>query len=154
MTFPRIAVLMVLTCFAIRPAIAEPAGMVHVTTSKNFAELVAATDLAAKTEKIGIVTRASATNGVKAVLGKDIPGNMVIGIFHPRFADRLLAASLPAGIEAPIRLYLTENTDGSATVSYRKPSAIFADYPDGGPDLMVLADELDALIARMIDQVR
>ena len=40
--------------------------------------------------------------GAERALNKKVPGNMVIGLFHPRFAVRMLAASIPAGIEAPI----------------------------------------------------
>ena len=35
-------------------------------------------------------------------------------------------ASVPAGIEAPIRFYLVENADGSTTLAYKKPSMVFA----------------------------
>jgi uncharacterized protein (DUF302 family) len=46
----------------------------------------------------------------------------------------VLGASVAAGIEAPIRIYVTENQDGTATLSYKKPSAVFAPYADEGGD--------------------
>ena len=95
------------------------------------------------------MTRASATLGAKNVLKQDIPGNMVIGVYHPRFAVRMLEASVPAGIEAPIRLYVTENADGTATLSYKTPSAVFAPYTDGGDALRAMARELDAIFAKI-----
>ena len=51
-----------------------------------------------------------------------------------------------------IRFYLTENTDGTATLSYRRPSSVFAPYFDRAtPDLKTLAAELDAIFDRKDD---
>ena len=65
-------------------------------------------------------------------------------VFRNDLAVRLLAANLAAGIEAPLRLYVTENADGTATLSYRRPSAVFAPYRH--PEIDRLAGELDALL--------
>ena len=75
------------------------------------------------------MTRASATVGAKS-LGQDIPGNMVVGVCAPQFAIRLLEASLAAGIEAPLRLYITENPDGTATLSYKTAGHVLAPYAE------------------------
>ena len=117
-------------------------------TWHSYAGLIKRLDAAVKANKMAVVTRASATLGAKA-LGKKIPGNMVIGIYHPRFAIRMLAASIPAGIEAPIRFYITENADGTATLSYKTPTAVFAPYADGGKKLKAMARELDAIFAKI-----
>lgn len=129
-------------------ASAETSGMVHHKTTLSYGDLVKRLNAAVKANKMGIVTRASATVGAKR-LGKTIPGNMVVGVFHPRFAVRMLAASVPAGYEAPIRFYITEGSDGKATLSYRKPSAVFAPYPDGGAALKEMAAELDGIFAKI-----
>ena len=117
-------------------------------TRHSYAELIKRVQAAVKANKMGLVTRASATLGAKA-LGKTIPGNMVIGVYHPRFAIRMLAASIPAGIEAPIRFYITENADRTATLSYKTPTAVFAPYADGGKKLKAMARELDAIFAKI-----
>ena len=104
--------------------------------------------MAVKTNKMAVVTRASATVGAKR-LGLTIPGNMVVGVFHPRYAVRMLTASVAAGYGAPIRFYITEERNGTASLSYRKPSALFAPYTDGGPALKALAVELDAIFAKI-----
>ena len=83
-------------------------------TKHSYKELIGRVDAAVKANKMGLVTRASATLGAKAKLKKTIPGNMVIGVYRPDFAVRMLEASIPAGIVAPIRLYVTENDDGTA----------------------------------------
>ena len=96
---------------------------------------------------------ASATVGAKKVLKKDIAGNMVVGLYHPRFAVRMLDASIAAGIEAPIRVYITENADGSADLSYKTPSHVFAPYmKEGGSKLKELAAELDSLFEKLTKQ--
>jgi len=119
----------------------------------SFENLVKRVEFAASDHGIGIVTRASATIGAKRALDVDIPGNMVMGLFHPRFAVRMLAASISAGIEAPIRLYLTENDDGTTTLSYKIPSHVFAPYMDeGGAELGTLANELDELFSSLTGQ--
>jgi uncharacterized protein (DUF302 family) len=61
----------------------------------------------------------------------------------------MLEASVPAGIEAPIRFYIVENADGSASLSYQMPSAVFAPY--GGADLDAMAQELDQIWQKIID---
>lgn len=102
---------------------------------------------AIRKNKMGIVARASATIGAKSI-GVTIPGNMVVMVFRPDFAVRMLKASVPAGIEAPLRFYVTENADGSASLTYRTPSSIFAPY--GSPDLDRLAGEIDIMFENIV----
>ncbi len=136
-----------------QPATAEVTarqGWVIIPTGHDYPTLADRVLAAAKQHKIGVVSQASATVGAKAVLDKTIPGNMVIGLYHPRFAVPMLEASVAAGIEAPIRVYVTENTDGSATLSYKVPSYVFAPYMnEGGEALAALAAELDILFAAL-----
>ncbi len=97
--------------------------------------------------KMAIVAQACATCGAKAI-GRTIPGNRVIMIFNPYFAVRMLDASIAAGIEAPLRLYVTENPDGSARLTYRLPSQVFAPYDV--PALNDMARELDAIVEKIV----
>lgn len=94
---------------------------------------------------MSLVNRANATLGAKRILDLSIPSNMVTGIYQPRFAVRMLKASVPAGIEAPIRFYITENTDKTASLTYRTPSSIFSPYESS--DLDAMARELDSILA-------
>ncbi len=57
----------------------------------------------------------------------------------------MLAASTAAGIEAPIRIYVTE---GTATVTYRLPSHVFGAYDV--PALTELGGELDVLVDKVL----
>ena len=131
----------------------ERPGWSVTKTGYDYPTLVKRVNAAAAANKIGIVTRASATVGAAKVLKKKIPGNMVVGLYHPRFAIPMLEASVAAGIEAPIRVYITENDDGTATLSYKTPSTVFAPYmSEGGDKLKKLAAELDTLFAAIAKQ--
>ncbi len=67
--------------------------------------------------KRGPVAKAGAKVGAKSI-GQTISGNMVIMVYRPDFAVRMLKASVPAGIEAPIRYYITEDpATGKATLT-------------------------------------
>jgi uncharacterized protein (DUF302 family) len=119
-----------------------------IPTSHAYGALVERLNAAVTANKMGLVTRASATKGA-AKLGKTIPGNMVVGVYRPDFAIRMLEASVAAGIEAPVRFYITEQADGTATLSYKLPSAVFAPYEDGGQALKDMAAELDGIFAKI-----
>jgi len=120
-------------------------GWVVMPTSKSYAQLVDDTVAAVKSNKMGVVTQAGPTGAAKK-RGITIPGNRVIGVFNNVFAVRIIGLSTAAMIEAPIRLYVTENEDGTATLSYKIPTVVFAPYQDeADPDLGVAAGELDAI---------
>ncbi len=118
-------------------------GSTTVKTTKPYAELVAALDAAVEAEGFFVVTRASASVGASR-RGVTIPGNMIVGVYRNDYAVRMLAASVPSGIEAPPRFYITETPDGTASLTWRSPSAIFAPY-DGGQALKDMAAELDVV---------
>lgn len=116
-------------------------------TQHSFPELWERLKAAIAAEEMGLVTTASASAGA-AGQGIAIPGNRVVGVYRNDFARRMLAASVAAGIEAPIRFYLTENPDGTATLSYKTPSFVFRPYrEEGGAELQALAEELDGIFA-------
>ena len=133
------------------PALAERPGWEVIETPHGFKDLVQRLSGAIKANKMGLVTRASASAGA-AGRGLKIPGNMVVGVYRNDFAVRMLEASVAAGIEAPIRFYITENQDGTATLSYKTPSSVFAPYAEGGAPLKALAAELDAIFAKIARQ--
>lgn len=96
---------------------------------------------------MNVLARVSATAGA-ARIGVEIPGNAVIMVFRPDYAVRMLRASVPAGIEAPLRFYVSEGADGQATLTYRRPSSVFAPY--GSPALDAMAHELDRIFADIV----
>lgn len=138
--------------FAAPASLSARPGWAIKSTGYTFAQLSARLEKAVDDAKMNLVNSASASQGAKAQ-GVIIPGNRVVGVFRNDFARRMLAASIPAGIEAPVRFYLTEDADGHATLSYRTPSDVFAPYfAEGGTPLRELAHELDAIFAAIAAQ--
>lgn len=120
-----------------------------VETGQPFADYIARLKNVIRANRMGIVAEANATAGA-ASIGVTIPGNRVIMIYRPDFAVRMLNASTEAGIEAPLRLYVTENDDGTARLTYRTPSAVFAPY--GVAALDEMAAELDEIVETIVAQ--
>lgn len=121
-------------------------GTRSLPTRHSFNTLVARVEAAVDKQQLSVVAQASASRGA-AGRGVKIPGNAVLMVFRNDYAVRMLQASVAAGVEAPLRLYVTENADGSATLSYRTPSAVFAPY--GNAKLDALAKELDPIFERI-----
>ncbi len=137
---------------AVANDLAPREGWIVLPTTKDFKTLVADTQAVVKGNKMGLVTQASASDGARAQ-GHTIAGNRVLGVYRNDFARRMLAASVAAGIEAPIRLYVTENDDQTATLSYKTPTFVFSPYFDeGGDELTALATELDGIFKTIADQ--
>lgn len=120
-------------------------GWAVLETEKTYDALIEAVRAAAGENRMGVVTQAGPTAAARS-RGITIPGNRVIGLFNNVYAVRILGLSTAAMIEAPIRMYVTENPDGTATLSYKMPSTVFAPYMDeAGPDLVAAASELDTI---------
>ena len=130
--------------FADTPALP---GTRTLPSKHSFPALTARTEAAISAAKMGLVATASASAGA-AARGVRIPGNTVLMVFRNDYAVRMLQASVSAGIEAPLRLYLTENADGTASLTYRTPSAVFAPYQNDKLDAM--ARELDPIFERIV----
>ena len=120
-----------------------------IDTGQPFGGFVKNLLAAVRANKMGIVGQACATCGAKAI-GVTIPGNRVVMIFNPHFAVRMLEASVAAGIEAPLRLYITERANGNARLTYRLPSHVFAAYDVAALD--ALAGELDGIVEAIVAQ--
>lgn len=146
------AIALVTISIASAGTVAPRDGWIVINTRLSFATLTERLDAAVKAEQMVAVTSASASAGAKAV-GFAIPGNRVVGVFRNDFARRILSVSVAAGIEAPIRIYATENPDGTATLSYKKPSYIFEPYlSDGKEPLRALGSELDTIFAKIAER--
>lgn len=125
----------------------ERQGWVVINTGMTYADLVDRMKPAIRSQKMGLVTQAGPT-GVAKKRGITIPGSRVFGVFNNTFAVRAIRTSVSAMIEAPIRMYVTENPDGTATLSYKTPTHVFAPYADeAGPELAKIAAELDTIFA-------
>ncbi len=127
-------------------------GWAVFATQKPFEDLVSAVKDATKANGMGVVTEAGPTD-MAASRGITIPGNRVIGVFNNDFAVKILRLSEAAMIEAPIRFYVTEQADGTAMLSYKKPSFVFGPYfEEGGEELVKLSEGLDEKFAAIADE--
>ena len=122
-------------------------GTQTVSSPHSFDVLLQRLERAIADRKMGLVAQASASKGA-AARGVKIPGNAVLMVFGNDFAVRMLEASVAAGIEAPLRLYVTEDADGTARITYRSPSETFAPYGNGKLD--ALARELDPILKGIV----
>ena len=133
------------------PQVRDAAGPVPGTKTAPspyaFDVTVERLEKAIEANKMGLVAQASASRGA-AGRGVKIRGNAVLMVFRNDFAVRMLAASVPAGIEAPLRLYVTEGGDGTTGITWRPPSAVFA--PSGGRELAAMARELDPIFEKIV----
>ena len=140
-----------LAIVAAEPALADNPtpypGTVTLRSEHTFDELVARLEKSIEANKMGLVAQASASRGA-AARGLKIPGNAVLMVFRNDYAVRMLASSVPAGFEAPLRLYVTVGQDGKASVTYRRPSAVFAPYQNA--ELDKLARELDPVFEKIV----
>ncbi|MSQ73311.1 MAG: DUF302 domain-containing protein [Betaproteobacteria bacterium] len=118
-----------------------------VTTNHGFDVLVGRLEKAIEANKMGLVAQASASRGA-AGRGVKIRGNAVLMVFRNDYAVRMLAASIPAGFEAPLRIYVTEGADGRISITWRTASAVFAPY--GSADLDAMAREIDPILEKIV----
>jgi len=147
------ALVLVALCSAVAGVLPSPANAqdarVTVKSTAPFAQVAEALERTITEEKMGLVCHANAQRAA-AGRGVTIKGNQVLMVFRNDFAVRLLAADPAAGFEAPIRIYVYENADGTATVSYVPPSLVFASYRH--PEVQAVARELDPIFKTIVDR--
>lgn len=137
----------VITSVGAAAALEPREGWFVADSDKGYTTLLADLHDAVKAEKMGVVTEAGPTEAA-ADRGVIIPGNRVVGVFRNDFAARALAVSETAMIEAPIRFYVLERSEGGSTLAYKLPGRVFAPYfTEGGTELANIADELDKVFA-------
>jgi len=122
-----------------------------IVSELSYWTLIARLEAAIKKHKLRVVTRASVRGAAKQrKLG--IPGNMVIGAFGDKYAARIMQANVAAGIEAPIRFYITRNEDAkTTTLWFRRPSWVLAQYDSDGA-LRKVAGELDTVMEKIVQE--
>ncbi|MDR7586772.1 MAG: DUF302 domain-containing protein [Armatimonadota bacterium] len=138
-----------LTLAILVPAASAQEGRITVVSSAPFARVAEALEQAIAQEQLALVCHANAQRGA-AARGVSIRGNQVLMVFRNDFAVRLLEADPAAGFEAPLRIYVYENPDGTATISYRSPAAVFAPYRHRA--VQAVAAELEPIFRRIVEK--
>lgn len=122
-----------------------------IATDKSYDTLLVDLRQAVRDNQMGLVTEAGPTE-VAASRGETIPGNRVVGVFRNDFAVAIIRAAPAAMIDAPVRFMVMQEPDGTASLSYRLPSAVFAPYAEeGGEALTDAATQLDEVFAAIAD---
>src|SRR6266508_2948750 len=142
-----VAAVAVTAALGVSPALAQD-GRITAVSRAPFPNVAQALEKAVAEHKMALVCHANAQKGA-AGRGVTIRGNQVLMVFRNDIAVRLLAAEPQAGFEAPIRIYVYENADGTATVSYVPPSVVFAPYKH--PEVKAVAAELDPIFKAIVD---
>lgn len=132
-------------------AMQPPEGWRIVETQKDYATLLADLKEAVRANRMGVVTEAGPTE-VARQRGETIAGNRVVGVFRNDFAVTIIRAAPAAMIEAPVRIMVLEEADGTASLGYALPSTRFAPYmAEGGDTLRAAAAELDDVFEAITD---
>jgi uncharacterized protein (DUF302 family) len=134
---------------AATPALARARGIVIIPTRYDFQTLVDRVEAAVKKNDMLVVAKASASAAAEK-RGVKIPGDAVILVFRNDFAVRMLAASVDAGIEAPIPVHIYATADGTARIAYRPPSTLFA--PFHVKALNAMSKEMDPIFKAITSQ--
>jgi uncharacterized protein (DUF302 family) len=113
-----------------------------VSVPHAFEEAWRRLEAAIGTQDIRLLAVTSPNENARA-MGVELPGSAVFMVFHPRLAIRMLQAHPPAGIEAPVRLYLYEGDEGTR-LTWRTAESLFAPY--GVPALAELGREIDGML--------
>jgi len=81
--------------------------------------------------------------------GRGQTGVSVILVSSSDYWGRILKVDQLAGMEMPIRIYVTDTGNKTSAVIYRAPSSIFALYDS--PELDRIAADLDQVFAKIVD---
>ncbi len=143
------------TLLASVAALAIPMGaaaQTHATldsreSAYDFETSVSRLEAAISEKGMFLVATASASRAARGQ-GIEIPGNAVLLVFRNDYARRMLAASVDAGIEAPLRIYVTQVPGKGVKIAWQVPSAVFAPYANA--DLTAMARELDPIFASIV----
>jgi uncharacterized protein (DUF302 family) len=134
---------------ALSPGFTHAQERVTAVSGAPFPKVAEALERAIADHGMALVCHANAQRGARS-RGIAIRGNQVLMVFRNDFAVRLLAADPQAGFEAPLRIYLYENPDGTATVTYLPPSGAFAPYRH--PEVRAVAAELDPIFKSIVER--
>jgi uncharacterized protein (DUF302 family) len=117
-------------------------GTVSLASSYSLADAVRRVEKAVRANGLTLVqTVNSGGRGQTAV--------SVILVSSSDYWGRILKVNQLAGMEMPIRIYVTDTGNRTSAVIYRAPSSIFALYDS--PELDRIATDLDQVFAKIVD---
>jgi uncharacterized protein (DUF302 family) len=148
MRIPSILLLAIVVFAMPNGAIAQiRAGLDSQKSGYDFETSVSRLEAAIAEKGLYLIATASASRAARAQ-GIEIPGNAVLLVFRNDYARRMLATSIDAGIEAPLRFYVTDKPGIGVTIAWQVPSSVFAPYENS--ELNTIARELDPIFASIV----
>ncbi len=114
-------------------------------SSSSFGDTLKKLESVLKTEHMMIVARVDHRN-MLSMVGAKIRGATTVEFGKPEMGKMLLPMNPAIGLEMPARIYVYENADGKAVVSYRKVAANFADY---GPEVAKAGEMMDMTLEKV-----
>ena len=112
-----------------------------------FAQVSAALQRAVAAHKLTLVGISDVKKGALPK-GPAIKGNQVVMVLRQDLLARLVKADPTAAFEAPMRFHVYENQNGTATVTYVKPSVLLRAYKN--PEVRAVGEELDLVFTSVM----
>jgi uncharacterized protein (DUF302 family) len=117
-------------------------GTVSLASSYSLADAVRRLEKAVRANGLALVQTVNSG-------GRGQTGVSVILVSSSDYWGRILKINQLAGMEMPIRIYVTDTGNRTSAVIYRAPSSIFALYDS--PELDRIATDLDQIFAKIVD---
>ncbi len=125
----------------------DDAGVRVIDTGKPHARFVVELEAVIRANGL-LVAEACGECGIQTVDIED-PDAAVLTVTRPGLMMQLLKAGAAAGADPPLRFYISRRDDGTARLTYHRPSRALAVY--GQPALKPLGKELDAVFERIAE---
>jgi uncharacterized protein (DUF302 family) len=122
-------------------------GVRIIDTGKAFDGFVARLEAAVRGNGMDIAAGSCGTCGIKSISVPD-KNARVITVYRPDLMMRILQAGGTVGVEPPLRFYVSRLADGTARLTYHRPSGALALY--GQPALDDMGEELDAIFTKIV----
>lgn len=125
-------------------------GFVRHLPGVAFADAVARTTEALKTEGFGVLSEIDVSATLKKKLDVDFRPYVILGACNPQLAHQALRAEPQIGLLLPCNVVVQAEGDGS-TVSIADPKAMFTMVSN--PGMGDVAGEAEARLRRVIDKI-
>ena len=119
------------------------------TSSKPFAQAVAAARKALADEGFGILTEVDIQAKIKEKLGKDIPPYLILGACAPPLAFRVLSSDPDFGVFLPCNVCVYVDLAGKTVVSAFDPDAVSSYATD---EILLVSREVGDRLARVVER--
>lgn len=125
------------------PALAQSLVRVDKVSNSGFEKTARQLEIALKSRGMMVVATIDHQNMMKMV-GGSIKGSKTFEFGKPDMLKMVMPLDLAAGLEMPHKIYVYERADGTAVVSYYRPSGGFGAY--GKDQLKMVGEMMDKVL--------